>query len=906
MGLVYKAEDLKLGRRVALKFLPEELSSDEVALQRFEREARAASALNHPNICTIHAVEEHKGEPFLVMEFLEGETLREVISESFMARAEAAGWRGPLLLNKLLDIAIQVAHGLEVAHRNEIIHRDIKPANIFITKQGPTKILDFGLAKVQGSETPDEAQSGNESRQHWNPNLTLTRTGTTIGTAGYMSPEQVRGENLDERTDLFSFGMVLYEMATGQKAFSGHTATQVREAILNTAPVRARVLNPALPTKLESVIHRALEKNRAARYKSAADLRADLEMLKREIAPGNRFQRWMLAAAFFGLVFIATGTFWFSRRQIVTSKSSVDVKLVQLTANSPENQVTGGAISPNGKYLAYADAKGMHVKLIGSDESVSIPQPQAVPNSSGSWEILPMAWFPDNQRFLANLHPASDKGDQWSSAGTSVWLCSVRGESPRKIRDNAISWSVAPEGTAISFSTNKGVLGSREVSLMTPNGTLLRTIDEVGEGESTGDLLYFFPDGERVAYTTNHGSGESLVVRDLKAGTVTTVVGADERKTMPEWTWLPGGRLLYSHDCGDDAVRPDAPCNFWLKLFDLHNGKVIETPRRLTNWVGFSMIGPAATADGKRVSFLRLSNRIASYVAGLETAGTQLTNPRRVTFEESGRDFVADWLSDRKTMILVHNRESHYGIYKQALSSNTPEPIVTGQAGSIQAAFPSPDGNWIIFQVWPETGNATSRTSVQLMRVSVSGGAPELIFEMRNGSSSFCARAPSRFCAVAEETQDQKTMIITQFDPLKGRGVELLRFDLAPDQNTERRIDHLLMSDVSPDGSRLAVARSSDGPIEIHSLEGQPTLTIRAEGLDKLWSLKWAADGKGLYVARDLYDGGELVHLDMRGRIHKLWKSNGGRCSGNPSPDRRHIAIFDSQRSTNMWMIENF
>jgi len=343
-----------------------------------------------------------------------------------------------------------------------------------------------------------------------------------------------------------------------------------------------------------------------------------------------------------------------------------------------------------------------------------------------------------------------------------------------------------------------------------------------------------------------------------------------------------------------------------MKRFDLRNGKVIESPMRLTNWVGFSMIDPTATADGKRVSFLRLSNRIASYVADLQGSGTQLVNSRRVTFEESGRDFATNWLSDGKTMILVHNRERHYGIYKEALSSETLEPIVTGQTGLIQAAFPSPDGKWIIFQVWPEAGDATSRTTVQLMRVSESGGTPELIFEMRNGSSSFCARAPSRFCAVAEETQDQKTMIVTQFDPIIGRGVELLRFDLASDQNTERYIDHLLMSDVSPNGSRLAVARSSDGPVEIHSLGGQPTLILRREGLDKLWNIKWAADGKGLYVARDLYDGGELVYLDLKGRIHKVWKSNGGRCSASPSPDGHHIAIFDSQRSTNMWMMENF
>ncbi len=211
MGVVYKAEDIKLGRRVALKFLPDEFAGDAAALQRFEREARAASALNHPNICTIHAVEEHEGQPFIVMELLEGHTLRDVL-------AQEAGSKGdsPVRLEPLLDTALQIAHGLEAAHQKGIIHRDIKPANIFITSHGQTKILDFGLAKLHESESvepPPQPSSEPGPKHESNPLLTLTRTGVTVGTAAYMSPEQVRGERLDQRTDLFSFGLVLYEMA---------------------------------------------------------------------------------------------------------------------------------------------------------------------------------------------------------------------------------------------------------------------------------------------------------------------------------------------------------------------------------------------------------------------------------------------------------------------------------------------------------------------------------------------------------------------------------------------------------------------------------------------------------------------------------------------------------------------
>src|SRR5437667_5410774 len=263
MGLVFKAEDLKLGRRVALKFLPEELASDPVALGRFEREARAASALNHPNICTIHGAEEHEGQPFIVMELLEGTSLRELISAAAVSSREARDER-TLQLDKLLEVAIQVTEGLDAAHRKGIIHRDIKPANIFVTTQGQAKILDFGLAKLGLDTAAVEIYSGGdrgeEDAAHRGPlqimplassDLCLTRTGVAIGTAGYMSPEQVRGEKLDGRTDLFSFGMVLYEMATGRRAFTGDTSPVLREAILTHSPAPPRELHPELPSELE-------------------------------------------------------------------------------------------------------------------------------------------------------------------------------------------------------------------------------------------------------------------------------------------------------------------------------------------------------------------------------------------------------------------------------------------------------------------------------------------------------------------------------------------------------------------------------------------------------------------------------------------------------------------------------
>ena len=811
MGVVYKADDTKLRRIVALKFLPPEFSRDPQALERFQREAYAASALNHPNICTVHDVDDYQGQPFITMELLEGQTLERRIGAH------------PLPTAELLELAIQISDALNAAHARGIIHRDIKPSNIFVTARSHPKVLDFGLAKLQEPETSDQQQSISEQQraeQEWNPNLTLTRTGVTIGTAGYMSPEQIRGDKLDVRTDLFSFGLVLYEMATGQHAFKGETGPEIQNAIIEDVPSPVRQLNPTVPAKLENIINLAIKKDRDARYQSATEIRADLETLKREREQRSPLRSWVLAAGIILILLVAGTSLWLARRQPSSSQTIPELKLRQLTVNSFENHVTSGAISPDGKYLAYADINGMYIKVIQTGETRAVPEPEGLNSKNVQWEIgaigsPPAVWLPDSTSFVANAHPATQDPELWGSEDTSIWVVSVLGEAPHKLRDKAVAYAVSPVDSLIAFTRNKG----REVWLMGPSGERARKIYDTSADSPIVGILWT-SDGQRIVYGKgDQAGGVMLLSRGIEGGPEVRLLPPSEMKKIDDVSfWLHDGRFLYSvREPGD---VPDK-CNFWTMRLNPRTGQFIEKPKRLTNWSGSCMNSVSGTADGKRVVFLKGVGHLTSYMADWQVGGRRILKPRHFPLSESS-DGIADWTADGKNVILASNRTGNFGIYKQAVNEETAQPLVTNGYGRNPRA--TPDGKWILYLGAGDSGEP-------VMRVPISGGPSQLLFTARPGRSLIsCARPPSELCAIAEPNEDRKHVIISTVDPLKGRGPELVRFALDPNENG-------WFWDLSPDGTRVAATRSPAGPIYILSVHGEPIREIKVNGWSSLQEL---------------------------------------------------------------------
>ncbi|MHB8736799.1 MAG: WD40 repeat domain-containing serine/threonine protein kinase, partial [Terriglobales bacterium] len=603
MGIVYRALDLRLDRPVALKFLPPELALDTQALERFQREARAASALNHPNICTIYDIGESEGRPFLVMELLEGATLRDRIA------------RGAFKTESLVDLAIQTADGLDAAHQRGIVHRDIKPANLFLTQRGQIKILDFGLAKV--AMRPLAGNSATRVTTH----ELLTSPGMTLGTVAYMSPEQALGEELDGRSDLFSLGMVLYEMATGQAAFSGATSAALFNAILNRTPVSPLRLNPDLPATLEDILYKLLEKDRELRYQGAAELRSDLRRLRREqesqrlhatheteemdgkvepatVRPASSRRisavqpvtvasvtahprRWWIGALGLVLVIGIGVGLWTLQRRPRSALPHLQMKQLTHTAH-----VSEAAISPDGKFVAYVnltpDGGSLRVRTTDGSSDVEV-----VPPASTCCAEVAFAPNGTSLYFLRTIRVRSSLNEIPLLGGTE-----------RKLLDNLVTGvNLSPDGTEMAFISNETGRMAGTLTVARSDGSDARVLihhQDVNQYilslQNFGDRVrpVWSPDGRYLAvavqpFDARQTQGRVDVIQ-LDNGQETPL-GSHRflgRNTIQGLAWRPDGRGVIV-----SAESQGAPLQLWQLSFP--DGAAALLTNELSDYMGISV-----------------------------------------------------------------------------------------------------------------------------------------------------------------------------------------------------------------------------------------------------------------------------------------------------------------------------